>query len=395
MEEYICDVCGTAFSETDSVCPVCGCAKTAASHAAGETVEESGYVKGGRFSKSNVRKRTRSTAVSNTAPIVTDIPEVDDEDDEEEIPQSNTGLIIIVILLLLAIIAVSTYIAIAFFGKDNGSKPNNTTSSSSSSVTTELKVPCTSIDVEEDYIVLTKDNTTAKIVYSLFPVETTDKIAFVSANPDIATVDANGNITAIANGTAKITLTCGDEMKQIEVVCALDDEPEQPDDPSILDDPKFGSFTIPEGVTVITQKEVRVTRDNVNVRKGPGTDYGKVSKQAMKNDTLIIYATYENGGHIWGLTDMGWIATEYTRDPSEPTPTLQLNRSDFTLTKSDVKWNLYDGSLDPKQIVWTSGNTAVATVKDGVVTAVGNGSTTITAEFNGEKATCKVYVNGF
>jgi predicted nucleic acid-binding Zn-ribbon protein len=85
MEEYICDVCGTAFSETDSVCPVCGCAKTAASHAAGETVEESGYVKGGRFSKSNVRKRTRSTAVSNTAPLVTDIPEVDDEDDEEEI----------------------------------------------------------------------------------------------------------------------------------------------------------------------------------------------------------------------------------------------------------------------------------------------------------------------
>ena len=41
-------------------------------------------------------------------------------------------------------------------------------------------------------------------------------------------------------------------------------------------------------------------------------------------------------------------------------------------------------------VVWTSSNPAVATVKNGVVTAVGNGTATITASMGGVEATCEV-----
>jgi Synergist-CTERM protein sorting domain-containing protein len=45
-----------------------------------------------------------------------------------------------------------------------------------------------------------------------------------------------------------------------------------------------------------------------------------------------------------------------------------------------------------KTVTWTSSNTAVATVKDGLVTAVGEGTAEITATAGGKSATCKVTV---
>jgi uncharacterized protein YjdB len=69
--------------------------------------------------------------------------------------------------------------------------------------------------------------------------------------------------------------------------------------------------------------------------------------------------------------------------------------TEFTITEGEDFTAPELTGVETDVVSYTSSNTAVATVKDGVVTAVGNGSTTITAEFNGEKATCKVYVNGF
>ena len=45
-----------------------------------------------------------------------------------------------------------------------------------------------------------------------------------------------------------------------------------------------------------------------------------------------------------------------------------------------------------KTVIWTTSDASVATVKDGVVTAVKVGSATITAKAEGKSATCKVTV---
>ena len=65
MSKIICDVCGTRYPETAEQCPICGHIRTAAGRTAedvfvmddalGETRQK---VRGGRFSKSNVKKRT-------------------------------------------------------------------------------------------------------------------------------------------------------------------------------------------------------------------------------------------------------------------------------------------------------------------------------------------------
>lgn len=67
------------------------------------------------------------------------------------------------------------------------------------------------------------------------------------------------------------------------------------------------------------------------------------------------------------------------------------------LTEKEVTMYIYDqhdiGVLGNKgKIKWSSSNKSVATVNDGIVEALKEGKTTITASFDGKKLTCKVTV---
>ena len=399
MEKIICDICGTDYPETENQCPICGCAKgegvtTAAGNASNEE-QTSAYVKGGRFSQSNVRRRLNSDQQpKRTAPAI--VPD-DDEEEEEDQPQSNRGLIIVVIVLLLAIIAVSTYIAVMFVGKSSPMDPTVPGPSSSSAVT---KVPCVSIALESAQINLTEKGQTAQIGYTLIPANTTERPVFTAEDPAIVSVDSTGKVTALSSGTTIITIVCGDVQSRVTVVCSageLTTPPTTPVQKPTL--PQNSNFTVPADATPVEAYKIIVTNAYVNIRKGPSTSYDKAGT-ANKDDQLTVIATYYADDLDWGLTEKGWVALKYSKrdDGSAAVPggdSLKLNRTDFTLTKTDTKWNLYSGALDPTQITWTSGNTNVVTVKDGVVTAVGNGSTEITAEYNGQMVTCKVYVTGF
>ena len=57
--------------------------------------------------------------------------------------------------------------------------------------------------------------------------------------------------------------------------------------------------------------KVTVTTDNVNLRKGPGTNYSIVGS-ADTGDTFQIVQVAENGGYVWGQFDGGWLALQYT-----------------------------------------------------------------------------------
>lgn len=66
----------------------------------------------------------------------------------------------------------------------------------------------------------------------------------------------------------------------------------------------------PEG-TAITPVTVQVTGDDVNIRRGPGTDYDIVDT-ASRGRTMTITATASGSGYQWGKFDGGWIALTYT-----------------------------------------------------------------------------------
>ena len=89
------------------------------------------------------------------------------------------------------------------------------------------------------------------------------------------------------------------------------------------------------------------------------------------------------------------LATEkYDPNASVPATGISLSKTSLSLTKGNTATLTAtvtpSGSSD--SVTWTSSNTSVATVSDGVVTAVGNGSATITAKAGSKSATCSVTV---
>lgn len=56
---------------------------------------------------------------------------------------------------------------------------------------------------------------------------------------------------------------------------------------------------------------VRVTGDVVNIRKGPGTNYG-IATQVYQNDVLLVSSITNHTGMKWGKVRDGWICLDYT-----------------------------------------------------------------------------------
>lgn len=254
MNKVICDVCGTDYPETASQCPICGCARagsaqTSAGNTAGEERPAYTYVKGGRFSKANVRKRLKGAQVATAAPKKTAAPkepEVEEQEPEEERSGSNVALIVIVILLLLAIIAVSGYILVEYvdfdlFGGKTEPSTQITTQPTIQTDPTEpttvpteptvKRIPCTGLTLSNGEEVLTEMDSVLTLEYAIEPADTTDEVIFSSLDESIAVVDENGRVTAVGSGETVISVECGSFKRKCKIVCQFE-EPQEPLDPA-------------------------------------------------------------------------------------------------------------------------------------------------------------------
>lgn len=321
MSKIICDVCGTSYPETATQCPICGCVRPGdAVTVAGDTNETETvstgtytYVKGGRFSKSNVKKRTQGKL-----PVETPVTKQAEEPVQGE-TKKDKGLVIAILALLLAIVAIVIYIAVRFFipGLTEDNKPGDNASTGDSAVSTTedtrntteatvLKIPCEDVVLSKAVIEFDKAGAALLLNVTTEPSDTTDVVTFVSSDESVVTVTEDGKIVAVGGGQAVITVTCGSIQAECRVVCDIEGE------------------------------------------------------------------------------------TADTTAPTISAEDFELNREDFTLNNKGQTWKLYTGEIPVDQIIWTSDDEKVATVKDGVVTAVGSGYTTVHGEYGGTKLSCIV-----
>lgn len=240
MSKIICDVCGSAYSDTASVCPICGTAKTDKSKTfsnpgADETAAGSyTYVKGGRFSHSNVRKRSAGKELSRAAapapkqkaPEQQPIPEGEDND-----TPSNRGLVIVVIILLLAIIAVCVYIGARCIELNKPGTNDPTAPNPSQGTVGGVSIPCSEITFDEAEIAYDTASGPLQLTPDIKPSNTTDEVNFSSSDETIATVDDEGNVTVLAPGQVTISVQCGEKVAQIVINCTVTD-PNAPTDPT-------------------------------------------------------------------------------------------------------------------------------------------------------------------
>ena len=336
MSKVICEICGTAYPVTENECPVCGFEKPENPEIAPDTgldaVDEAASVKGGRFSKSNVSKKQKAAPANVAAK-----PKA-----KKKSKQSDKGLIIAIIVLLLAIIVTTGYIYFTYFAPQDKPAVNNppvqtTTEPSKETLppqtegTTEAEdLSCSALTLYEQYVTFNKAGSQWLLNVVPTPANTTDTITFSSADQNIATVDAEGYITAVADGETTITITCGEISVECKVICELAPEDTTPEE----------------------------------------TEPAETEPQETEPE-------------------------ETEPEETKPEETKPQDTGDFKLRKTDITFDgkgqtykLYDGDIDVTKIVWSVGNTSVATVKDGVVKAVGPGLTNVYAEYNGVKISC-------
>lgn len=316
MSKIICEVCGTSFPETAEQCPICGCVTPGQSRSAAFDNDDalemrSGYtyVKGGRFSQANVRKRMKTNPSYDY-----EEPEDDEEDDEEEYTSgSGNGLVVTAIFLLLCIMAVIVYITLRFFGFGmQADLPEQTTQTVS-----QTQIVCTSLTVVETDIPFSTPGSAWRIRPQKVPAQTTQEVSFSSLDESVAVVSADGVVTAVGAGETMIVITCGDQRVECRVVC----------------------------------------------------DFNEATENTTEETTE---GTYSQKDIIFNS---------------------RYNPPEATLRSEGETWNCYKGNIPVDEITWKSDDESVATVKDGIVTAVGAGKTEIHAIWGDFDVTCTIRCN--
>ncbi len=342
MNKVICDICGTAYPDTAPKCPICGYAKTAtettAAGAEGHTSEGYTAVKGGRFSKQNVRKRNNSRAAERTG------AERSRRGEKEE--SDNTGLVLVVIFLLVAIVAVVIYIGVKLFSAPATETPEPTYIQVTQPTATPTEpttsgVACEKIQLSNQTIEFLNAGDTWNIVVRPTPSNTTDTITFESSAPEVVTVDETGLLTAVGGGEATITVTCGSITETCQVKCSFENPPTQPStDPNATVDPSAPTTATTPATT-------------------PTVPAGPVDP----NFTFEFNTKFKDG-----------------------------EKWDITLTAQGITWKAYknDLSVDPGAITWTTDDASICTIQNGIVTTVAPGKTQVHATYGGKTYTCIV-----
>ncbi len=249
MNKVICDICGTTYPETASQCPICGCAKPedisvidAGTDGQPTSTGTYTYVKGGRFSKSNVKKRNQAfdAGYREDLPRTTGKKPSGKKGNQPQESSGNGFLVALLVLLLVGIAAVSLYIYFNFFAQrplDSESTSQITTAATTTEPitqqntvetpeattvdTTPSVIPCTGIALTDTAVALDTEGDTWLLDVKLTPANTTDSISYHSADETVATVDASGKITAVGDGKTVITVSCGNMTASCEVTCQL------------------------------------------------------------------------------------------------------------------------------------------------------------------------------
>ena len=222
---------------------------------------------------------------------------------------------------------------------------------------------------------------------------TNQKVTWKSDKPEIATVDANGKVTAVKAGEATITVTTEDGGKTATCRVTVSDREIKVTEITLaalaiyVGESKAITATVkPDDAT---NKELTWTSSDETVATVDAT--GKVT--GKKIGTATITATARDGSGVSGSCTVTVLSPVKKVTVTPATMTLGQNES-YTL-KATVE--VFGGT--DTGVTWTSSDTTIATVDaTGKVTATDKvGSVTITATSKADpakKGTCTVKVSG-
>ena len=234
----------------------------------------------------------------------------------------------------------------------------------------------------------------ATLTATVFPDNATNKnVSWTSSDEKIATVSANGEVTAIAHGKATITVTTEDGAKTAKCEVTVNAKTIHVESITLnkteLRLERLDRYTLTATVQPdnATNKEVKWSTSDDNI---VAFFFGDI--MAKQAGTAIITATTVDGG----LTATCEVTVKEIG--AIDVTGISLNKSTTTLfigKKETLVATITPSNATDKTVTWDSSDPTVASAKDGEVTALKAGKTTITAtsKDGGYTAACEVTVS--
>ncbi len=255
----------------------------------------------------------------------------------------------------------------------------------------DYPVDATEIVLDKRSLTLTAGGAAGNISATVLPDDAASKtVAYISDNPSVATVDADGVVIPLSVGTAIITGTAlgGDGFSQTCTVLVKESV-------SGIDLDKSTMTLRAGGATgkitaIITPEDAvnsKVNWISSNIQVASVDDNGVVTP--LTTGTATITATTDDGG----------FSKQCTVTVLAPAEGVELNKDNLTLrvegSTYQLKANVLPVDATNKDVIWSSSNSDVAVVNaQGVVTpvAVGNSVITVTTDYGAYTASCIVTV---
>ena len=250
--------------------------------------------------------------------------------------------------------------------------------------TVTVTVPVNSVSLDRTSIELTEGESIT-LVATVKPDDATDKkVTWSCANTSVATVDQNGKVTAIKEGTTNITAKVGDKI----ATCVV----------------KVSKKVIPVASVSLNKTSLSLTKGQSETLTATVSPSDATDKTVTWSSSNTSVATVDQNGKVTAVGGGSATITAKAGDKQAtctvtvtvPVTSVTLNKSSLALNKG--QYETLTATVSPsdatdKTVTWSSSNTSVATVdQNGKVTAVGGGSATITAKAGDKQATCTVTI---
>ena len=270
-------------------------------------------------------------------------------------------------------------------------------------MTVKVKViPVESVSVSKDSLALTEGDS-FKLDVKIGPKDATNKeVNWSSSDPDIVSVDSEGNILAKAKGKAKIIVQSAGGEDRAKCSVEVKAKPK----PKPAPEPVPAGITSTDGLTAPPEKKrgmawlwilLLAVAIGVGVwfasQKGDGSKPGATATEPVQNEEPI-----QNEDPLKVPTVV--IKDQPTQVEENPVRVsgVTLNKTELSLEEGkggQLTATVHSDGADNKSVTWKSGNPSVATVSQkGFVSAKKAGTTTITVTTTdgGKTAVCSVTV---
>ncbi len=231
---------------------------------------------------------------------------------------------------------------------------------------------------------------TKTLVADLTPAQPTNaKVTWVSDADGVASVDANGVVTAVSKGTANITVTTEDG--EYTATCAV----------TVVDAVPVTKVDVADAVTVEALKTktlaANIAPDNATTKKLSWTSNNEAIASVDENGNVTAHLPGE-ALITAAATDGSGVSATCTVTVSYVASTSSISKTELSMMVSET--DSLSVSITPQNatfndVVWSSSNEAAVTVdKNGNIKAIGQGMAVISATTPERTLECAVTVHG-